>query len=462
MISEETPLRDGLPTPIRYYAMAAVILGISLSVLDSTIVNLALPGIAREMQTSASDTIWIVNSYQLSILALLLPLAMLGDLIGYRRVYLYGVVLFTLASAACALAPNFTVLVIARAVQGLGASGIMAVNPALVRLIYPSRLLGRGVAINSVTVATASVAGPSIAAAILSIARWPWLFVVNVPVGIVAVVLCWRALPTNLTPPPAGARLRPLDAVLNALMFGLVFLGVDALGTGSAGAQWGVAIALLAAGVLVGVVYVRRQFALVVPMLPLDLLRIPIFSLSMFTSIGGFAAQTLSNIALPFLLLEVYGRSHAEAGLLITAWPAGVVMVAPFVGRLIGRYSDGLLGGIGMACLAAGLALMALLPAHPSNLDIAWRMLLCGIGFGLFQSPNNHAIVTSAPVHRSGGASGMLATARLSGQTLGAILLASVFSAASVHSGRGPSIALGLGAALAAAASAFSMLRVRR
>jgi DHA2 family multidrug resistance protein-like MFS transporter len=462
MIDDTAPVRDGVPTPMRYYAMAAVILGISLSVLDATIVNLALPGIAHEMQASPARTIWIVNAYQLAILALLLPLAMLGDLIGYRRVYLFGVVVFTLASAACALAPNLIVLTLARAVQGVGASGIMAVNPALVRLIYPRRLFGRGVAINSIAVATASVAGPSIAAAILSVARWPWLFVVNVPVGAVVVLLCWRALPENLAPPPAGARLRPLDAVLNALMFGLVFLGVDAVGTGSGSAHWSGAIALLAAGAIVGVIYVRRQFALVVPMLPLDLLRIPVFALSMFTSIGAFAAQTLSNIALPFLLLEVYGRSHGEAGLLITAWPAGVVMVAPFVGRLIGRYPDGMLGGIGMAFLAAGLALMALLPEHPSNLDIAWRMLMCGIGFGLFQSPNNHAIVTSAPVHRSGGASGMLATGRLSGQTLGAILLASVFSAAGVHGGRGPSIALGIGAALAAIAGALSMLRVRR
>ena len=463
-VDEHAPVRDGLPAPARYYAMAAVMLGISLSVLDSTIVNLALPGIGRELHTSASGTIWIVNAYQLAILALLLPLAMLGDLIGYRRVYLCGVALFTLASAACAFAPNLGVLTIARAVQGLGASGIMAVNPALVRLVYPRRLFGRGMAINSVTVATASVAGPSIAALILSVASWPWLFIVNVPVGLTVLLLAWRVMPENPTPPPAGARLRPMDAVLNALMFGLVFLGVDALGAESAGSSspnWGHALALLGAGALIGVVYVRRQFALAVPMLPLDLLRIPVFALSMCTSIGAFAAQTLSNIALPFLLLEVYGRTHAEAGLLITAWPAGVVMVAPIVARLIGRYPDGLISGIGLALLAAGLASMSLLPPQPGNLDIAWRMLMSGIGFGLFQSPNNHAIVTSAPAHRSGGASGMLASARLTGQTMGAIMLATVFSAFGVQGGRGPSIALAIGAGLAAVASGFSTLRVR-
>lgn len=376
--------------------------------------------------------------------------------------YLCGVTLFTLASLGCAMASTLSALTLSRALQGLGASGIMAVNPALVRLIYPQRMLGRGVAINSLVVATGSVAGPSIAAAILSVASWPWLFVVNLPLGVFVVLLAYRVLPKNITAPPAGAKLRATDVVMNALMFGLVFLGADSLGTrGSSGADWGSAVALLAAGLLIGAIYVRRQFALAVPMLPLDLLRIPVFALSMCTSIGAFAAQTLSYIALPFLLLEVYGRSHFEAGLLITAWPLGVVVTAPIAGRLIGRYPDGLLGGIGLGILAVGLLLLSLLPAHPANADMAWRLVMCGVGFGLFQSPNNHTIVTSAPAHRSGGASGMLGTARLTGQTLGAVLLASIFSVASVHSGRGPTIALAVAAGLAAIASGFSMMRVR-
>jgi DHA2 family multidrug resistance protein-like MFS transporter len=436
MVSPE-PSVDGLPTPARYYAMAAVILGISLSVLDSTIVNLALPGIARELHTSPAQTIWIVNAYQVAILAFLLPLSMLGDLIGYRRVYLFGVALFTLSSVACAMASSLGFLMLARAVQGLGAGGVMAVNLALVRLIYPKRLLGRGVAINSLVVATGSVAGPSIAAAILSVASWPWLFVVNVPVGIAVILLGHRALPRNIAPPPSTARLQPADVALNALMFGLVFLGADALVThqGLSRAIEAMGVSAVVAGLVLGAFYVRRQLRLVVPMLPLDLLRIPVFALSMCTSIAAFAAQTLCYIALPFLLLDVYGRSHLEAGLLITAWPLGVVVTAPVAGRLIGRYPDGLLGACGLGCMALGLLMVSLLPTHPINGDIAWRLALCGIGFGLFQSPNNHAIVTSAPVQRSGGASGMLGTARLTGQTIGAVLLAGILTlAASVFS----------------------------
>lgn len=452
--------RDGLPTPARYVAMAAIIVGVTLAVLDGTIVNLALPGIGRDLHTSDSQTIWVVNAYQVAILGLLLPLAMLGDIVGYRRVYLGGALVFTLASIGCALAPNFEVLTASRAIQGLGASGIMAINPALIRLIYPKRLLGQGVAINSMVVALASVMGPSIAATILSIANWPWLFAVNLPLGLAVLMLGWRGLPDNATAPAPNARLRLGDVLLNGLMFSLVFFGVDALGThsGEGEGEWLRGLALLAAGVALGVYYVRRQLRLEVPMLALDLLRIPIFALSMCTSVAAFAAQMLSYIALPFLLLKVYGLSHFEAGLLITAWPLGVVVTAPVAGRLIGRYADGSLAAAGLAVLAVGLVLMATLPAHPADPDIAWRMVVCGIGFGLFQSPNNHAIVTSAPSQRAGAAGGMLATARLTGQSIGAVLLASIFHVASAQ-GRGPSIALGIAAGLAAVASGFSAMR---
>ena len=159
---------------------------------------------------------------------------------------------------------------------------------------------------------------------------------------------------------------------------------------------------MLVGGVLVGVVYLRRQLKQPVPLFPVDLLRIPVFALSMCTSVASFAAQMLAYIALPFLMLDSYGRSPLQAGLLITAWPLAIVVVAPIVGRLIGRYPDGLLGGIGLGILATGLALLAALPAQPANADIVWRMALCGIGFGLFQSPNNHTIITTAPAQPFG------------------------------------------------------------
>lgn len=443
--------------------MAAIILGIGLSVLDSTIVNLALPDIARDFGASASASVWVVNAYQLATLCLLLPFAHLGERLGYRRVYLAGLALFTAASLLCVVAPSLPLLAAARALQGVGAAGMMSVNAALVRLTYPVQALPRGIALNSVVVATASVAGPTVAALVLSVASWPWLFLIQLPLGVVVLLLGRRALPAN-TVRSGAERLRSADVAMNMGMFALVFLAADALGARRGGAAdvamlaW--AGALLAAGLAIGWVYVRRQLREDTPLLPVDLLRIRVFALSMGTSVTAFAAQTLAFIALPFLLLEGQGRSHLQAGALITAWPAAIVVFAPLAGRLIGRVPGGLLSGIGLAVLALGLGLLAALPADASGAQLAWRLALCGAGFGLFQSPNNHIILTSPPLRRAGAASGMLGTARLTGQSLGAVLLGVVFSAAGVREG-GVTVALALAAGLAAASAAFSLARLR-
>jgi DHA2 family multidrug resistance protein-like MFS transporter len=343
----------------------------------------------------------------------------------------------------------------------------MAVNAALVRLTYPSRMLPRGLALNAMIVAASSVAGPSIAALVLSVASWPWLFLIQVPLCFVVFFLGRKALPMN-TAPATSPRLHPLDVVLNIAMFSLVFLGADAFGVREGGAAsapgGGLALpfALLGAAVVVAFFYLRRMLRQPRPLFPVDLLRIRIFALSMCTSVSAFSAQTLAFVALPFLLLEGQGRSHVQAGLLITAWPAAIVVCAPLAGRLLHRgVGGGLLGGVGLALLALGLAIVALLPAHPETWGVALALALCGAGFGIFQTPNNHTIVTSAPLQRAGAASGMLGTARLTGQSLGAVMLALVFSAAGVRAG-GPQIALGLGAGLAAAGSIFSSLRIRK
>ncbi|RYF78794.1 MAG: MFS transporter, partial [Comamonadaceae bacterium] len=229
---------DGLPAALRWRAMGVLVLGIALAVLDGTILNLALPDIARGFGATPSHAIWVVNAYQIATLVMLLPLATLGDLIGYRRVYLGGMALFALASLGAMVAPTLETLIAARAVQGLGAAGVMSVNAALVRLIYPPSQLGRGMAINSMVVATASVAGPTVAAGILSFATWPWLFALNLPLGLIVIALGRRALPPNATAAAPGARIAPLDVLLNVAMFALIFIGADRLAVRD-GAQGG-------------------------------------------------------------------------------------------------------------------------------------------------------------------------------------------------------------------------------
>lgn len=452
MVSEASLPRpyDGLPLPERRWAILAIGLGIAMAVLDAAIANVALPTIARQLHTSAVASIWVVNAYQVTIVVALLPLASLGDIIGYRTIYRTGLAIFTLASLACALSHTLPQLALARIVQGLGAAGMMSVNTALLRFIYPVRLLGRGIGINAMVVGFSAVVGPSVAAAILAVGSWPWLFAVNLPVGMAALVAS-RTLPKTERSPQ---RFDVVSAVLNALTFGLLILGIDALAHGGT-----VSVAVqLAVALLLGAILVRRQANRPAPLLPVDLLRLPVFALSIASSVCSFAAQMLALVSFPFHLQEALGRSQVETGLLITPWPLAVALVAPQAGRLSDRVAPGLLGGIGLSVLAAGLCLLATLPADPSNFDIAWRMAMCGIGFGLFQAPNNRTIISSAPPSRSGGASGMLGMGRLLGQSVGAALVALALGR---FADQGTQVSLWAGAALAIVAAVCSTLRVK-
>ena len=443
--------QDGVPLPQRYWAILAIALGLTLAVLDGAIANVALPTIARELDASPAASIWVVNAYQLAVTISLLPLASLGDIYGYRRVYQYGLVVFTLASLGCALSGSLFTLTIARVVQGFGAAGIMSVNGALVRFIYPRRWLGRGVGLNATIGSIASAVGPTVAAGILSIGPWPWLFAVNVPIGLLGIAIAWRALPHT---PSSGARFDASSAIWSALAFGLLITAIDSWGHGESGSFAG---AELCFAMVFGFVLVTRQLSQTSPMLPVDLLRIPLFALSVATSICAFVGQSMALVALPFLFENTLGRSQVETGLLLTPWPLAVAVIAPFTGRLSDRYPAGVLGGCGLAVLAAGLASLALLPSHPAAFDIVWRMLICGVGFGFFNTPNNRAIITSAPPTRAGAASGMQATSRLLGQSMGAALVALIFGLAPRE---GATIALVVAACAAAGAAAVSFLRM--
>ncbi len=442
---------DGLPTPQRYWAIVTIALGIVMAVMDSAIANVALPTIGIDLHANPALSIWIVNGYQLAITISLLPLAALGDIIGYRRVYIAGLALFTVASLLCAVAHSLPMLAVARVVQGFGGAGIMSVNSALIRFIYPHRMLGRGLSINTLIVAVSAAAGPTVAAAILSVGTWPWLFAVNIPFGLVAVVVALHALPHT---PRAGHAFDVPGAVLVALMFGLLIASIDGFGHGEA-LGW---LALeIAATAVIGYVMVRREHSTAAPMLPIDLMRIPIFALSIGTSICSFAGQMLALVSLPFLLQSSLHYSAVETGLMITPWPIAIALVSPIAGRLADRYPAGILGALGLLVFAGGLLALAFLPPQASIADIVWRMALAGSGFGLFQSPNNRAMIASAPITRSGGASGMLGTARLLGQTIGAALVALAFARMPAD---GTRLALYIGVGFALTAAAVSSLRL--
>jgi len=327
---------------------------------------------------------------------------------------------------------------------------VMSVSSALVRFTYPQRMLGRAIGINAFAVAIASAIGPTIASAILAIAQWRWLFAVNVPIGAITILIALYALPET------DRSTRSLDytgVALQAGTFALLICGLQSLAQDAATT---LACAAIAAGAVLGAFLVRHEIERKTPLIPFDLLRIRLFSLSVATSICSFMAQVVGLVSLPFDIQRV-GHSASVTGLLMTPWPVGVALAAPLAGRLADRYPAGILGSLGLVTMAAGLTLLALFPAQGSPADLIWRMALCGLGFGFFQAPNNRTLIASAPRQRTGAAGGMLATARLMGQSLGAATVAILFRA---FPATGSNLALGVAAGISLTGAIVSVSRL--
>lgn len=404
----------------QYLAVIAVLAAIMMGVLDGTVMNVALPTLSGEFGVSASEITWVVNAYQLVVTMCLLGFAAIGDVWGYKRVFLWGVSIFIIGSILCATSRSFEMMVAARVLQGVGGACTMSINTALLRLIFPPSRIGRVMGANAVIVAVTAASGPALGGAILAIGHWSWIFLINIPLGIAAFLIGWKLLPQN----PDTSQKRKLDGqsvILNAVFFGLIIYTVESMAHGGLTT---LLILQAAVAACVGVVYIRRQLTVEVPILPVDLFRIPIFALSVICSICCFTAQMGALVSLPFFMQQRLGLSVAETGALLAAWPLATMLTAPLAGRLIERIHAGILGSCGMIIFAVGLGLLALLGEGCNRIDLAWRMAVCGIGIGLFQTPNNVTITTSAPINRSGGASGMLGTARVLGQTMGTAMVA--------------------------------------
>lgn len=434
------------PSPL---AIASVLAAMVLVVLDAAIANVALPTIARSLHVTPGMSIWVITAYQTALLMALLPCAALGESLGNRRVFAGGVALFTFASVLCALSPSLPWLVAARFVQGLGGAAVMALGVALLRVVVPQRRLGAAIGWNALAIALSSAAGPAIGAAILSWASWPWLFGVNLPLGVL-VLFAIRALPQR------GGTARCVDmisAALNAAAFAALIVGAELLPTRPAPAA-----VLLAVAIGALLVLVRRETPKAAPLIPLDLLRADSFRISVIASILCFAGVAAGMVALPFYLQHGLGLDTMMAGLYMTPWPLTVALTAPLAGRLADRGSTARLCAAGGVCIATGLAAAALWPLQGDPRPLVPITMLCGLGFGLFNVANNRNMFLSAPIERSGAAGGMQGTARLSGQTAGAVIMTVLFTLTIADSA--PRIGLAIGAMLTFLAGLISTLRV--
>lgn len=410
---------DGLPTPQRYFAAATLILAIAIAVIDSNISNIALPTISQALGITPSLTVWVINAYTITIIATLLPFSALAEKIGFKRQLRIGIIIFMGGALLSMLSNNFPLLIIARIIQGIGCSAFMALFGSLVRNIYPHNKLAIGISINAMTVGTCALISPSLGAFILSITSWHWVYGFSIP-------FCFLALALSYYVPRLERNNKPFDytsTLLNALAFGCFIGALDLLFT-----HFFIGCLLLAVSIGSAYFLYRRSQKQENALVPIDLFELVPFRLAVIVSSMSFTVSTIIMISLPFYFHHGIGFSTSTIGLLFSVWPVANLIIAPIIARLSNQYPASILAGGGNLIMFIGLLILILLPKDSSPLLFAVCLFISGFGFGFFQTPNNKALLLSAPRHRSNAVGGVQSTARLFGQCLGAALVALCFT----------------------------------
>jgi DHA2 family multidrug resistance protein-like MFS transporter len=443
------PHSDAGPSQILWGSVGCISLCSLLTVLAMSLPALGLPAIAASLGIANGTSIALVLASQVALAAVLLPLAGIGDWLGYRLVCALGLWVVFIGSIGSVISDSLPALLFCRVLQGIGCAAIFAVCSALIRDSYPLHRLGRGLANNSMMVSVSSALAPSVAGLLLAVGSWQLLFVVPGVLALLALLVGVRALPESVRgaqpPDPAGA-------LLIALTFGSLVFGISLLSLGGSLAS---GVTVTAAGAILGVFLVQHQRHLASPLLPLDLLRIPAIGLSVATAFASFAAQNVALVALPFILLEALHYGPAQAGLLLSVWPAALLATTAGVGFLVDRTSAERLGTVGLAIASGGFTLAWFGARNPATLATA--LAVVGIGIGLFHMPNARLIVGSAPLQRRGMVGGLQATTRILGHAVGAAGAAFLLQDAGDLL-----LPLAVAAAVALGAAVLSALRLRR
>jgi EmrB/QacA subfamily drug resistance transporter len=409
----------------KWVVLMLVALGAFMTTLDSSIVNIALPAIAHTFGTGVSGAIeWIIIGYLIVIAACLLTLGRLADMIGRKPIYEAGLVIFVLGSILSGAAPSLTILILARLLQGVGGACIFAVNTAMITSVFPASERGRALGLNAVVVALGVSAGPTIGGLITQYLTWRWIFYVNVPIGALVFIMGMRMLTS-----PHQSNKERFD-LLGAVLFAI---GLAAMTLGfSFGEEWGwtspgIISALVVGGVaLVAAVLVERRIR--DPLLKRSLLNNRVFASANMSFLCAMLALFAPGFLLPFYFEELRGFPAVQAGLFLTPLSLTLAVMAPLSGSMADRFGSRVLAPLGLAIACFGLVLLSQLNAHSSIFDIIWRLVVIGIGQGLFQSPNTRALMGAAPPDEQGVASGLLSTGRVIGQALSVALAGSIFS----------------------------------
>jgi EmrB/QacA subfamily drug resistance transporter len=416
--------RDDREQAGKWAVLGIVAIGVFMATLDSSIVNISLPSIAKYFGVPLNGAVsWIIIAYLVATAAILLTAGRLADMIGRKAVWVGGLLLFTGSSALCGLAPSLGFLIASRAIQGLGGALLMSVSPAMLTTAFPPQERGRALGLNAVIVSLGVSVGPTLGGLITAYFSWRWIFYVNVPVGILGLIMTLRVLTERLHRNPG--RFDPWGAALLAI-------GLAGLTAGLSFGQelgWGspTLIALLVVGLVALVVLPFVEMRVANPIIDLSLFRRRVFVSANLSLILSFLALFAVSFMMPFYLEQLRNFPTEEAGLLLTPLPITIACIAPFSGSLADRIGSRWLAAGGLAICCIGLVFISQLNAQSSLFDILWRLVLTGAGQALFQSPNNSALLGSAPRAQQGSAAGFLATGRTMGQSISVALAGAIF-----------------------------------
>lgn len=441
---------DGLPVPQRYLAALTLLMAIAIGVVDSSITNIALPTISRELNIPPAHAVWIINAYTITIIATLLPFSALAERIGYKRLLRIGFLVFMLGAIGSMFADSLMHLICTRIIQGLGCSALMSLFGGLVRHIYPRRQLATGISLNAMTVGASALVSPSLGAFIISIASWHWIYGFTIP-------LCLIALWLTIYVPRVKRvqkKFDSLSAVLNACALGGFIAALDMAFT-----KPNISLVCLTVSLISAYFLFRRAKTQEQPLVPLDLLRIVSFRDAVIVSSMSFASASLIMISAPFYFQSGLQMSPKTVGLLFSSWPIATLIMAPIAARLSNKYPASVLAGSGNLIMSLSTFCLILLPENSPTIYFGLCLFGAGLGFGFFQTPNNKAILLSAPAHRASATGGMQSTARLFGQCSGAALVALCFSMSHEH---GHYYGITLGAINIALASLVNLSRYIR
>ena len=418
--SHRAPQEPGNP----WITFALVAVGTFMIMLDASIVNISLPAIARTFHTPIGGAIeWVIIAYLMTIAGTLLTFGRLSDMIGRKPIWLAGLALFTLGSGICGAASSLPVLIAARAFQGLGGALLLSTNVAIITDIFSADKRGFALGCNAVVIALGSSMGPALGGIITEHWSWRWIFYVNLPIGICGLVGSQKVLRRTVG---IKQRFDPVGAALLAAGFAPLTLAL------SFAPEWGWSSwrSVLCFGVgvaaLLALPVVERRIA--DPIIDLTLLRNRVFASALVSMTLAMLALFAIGFMLPFYFEELRGFSPAKSGMFLTALPLSLALVAPVSGSLADRFGSRWLasGGLAIACL--GLAAVARLNEHSSDWGIIWPLVLTGVGQGLFMTPNARALMNAAPASEQGESSGLLATARVLGQSLSVALAGAIFA----------------------------------